>query len=157
MMPTVSPILARIDLDRIICNARAIKARTGVELLPVIKADAYGFGAQKVAVALREVADRFCGFSLDEAERIGLQPITGKEAIALGPPDIQRADEYIARHVRPVVWNIEQARGLRAARPILNIDTAMQRFACPSDQVDAVMAAGAIDEAITHTTTISHV
>ena len=42
----------------------------------------------------------------------------------------------------------------RDARPILCVDTGMQRFACAREQIDDVIRAGAIDEAFTHAVTL---
>src|SRR5207253_8430168 len=47
-----------------------------------------------------------------------------------------------------------RARALRAARPVVCVDTGMQRFACPRENLDEVIAAGDCDEAFTHATTI---
>jgi alanine racemase len=52
------------------------------------------------------------------------------------------------------VWDAERARELRAARPVLSVDTGMQRFACPREKIDEVLAAGACDEAFTHAVTL---
>lgn len=152
-----SPIRSRIHLDRIVENVRAVKARVGVEVWPVVKADAYGLGAQRVAEALRQVADGYCVFALDEAIDIDLHRLTGKPVIALGPGEPVRLSEYLAHHVRPVVCGVEQAKAMRDAQPILNIDTGMQRFACCAEVIGAALEAGAITEAITHATTLAHV
>ena len=45
---------------------------------------------------------------------------------------------------------------LRAARPVLIVDTGQQRFACPREQIDEVIGAGEIDEAFTHATRVDH-
>jgi alanine racemase len=44
-----------VDLDALICNARAVQTRAGVPIIPMIKADAYGLGAVRVAMALESV------------------------------------------------------------------------------------------------------
>src|SRR5207249_1272045 len=46
---------------------------------------------------------------------------------------------------------------LRRANQVLSVDTGMQRFACPRDQIDAVIRAGDIKEASTHATRLEHV
>ncbi len=126
-------------------------------MLAVIKADAYGLGAEAVARTIADLADGFCLFSLREAAAIRLWELTGKPSMTLGPdPGVGEA-EYLAEHVRPSVWIVERATSLRAARPILSVDTGMQRFACPPEQIDAVLAAGGCDEAFTHATRLGHV
>src|SRR4051794_37376426 len=59
----------RIDLARVRNAAQAIAHRTGVPVIAVMKADAYGLGAREVVEALRDVpnvAGFYC-FSLREA------------------------------------------------------------------------------------------
>jgi alanine racemase len=146
-----------VDLNRVRRNAERIARDTGVELIAVIKADAYGLGAAPVASALADIAGRFAVFSPDEAKAIELWNRTGKEAIAIGPPAWDDPAEYRAQHVRPAVANVGQAARLRSAHPILCVDTGQQRFACLPDQVDEVLRAGAIDEAFTHASRLDQV
>ncbi len=147
-------VVVAIDCARIRANARAIRRRTGVELIAVVKADAYGLGAGEVAACLRGVADRLAVFSLAEAQAAGLWRRSGLPSIALGPPDGTPAD-YHGAHLRPAVSTVAEARRLRAARPIVCLDTGMRRFACPPSGLAAVLAAGAGDEVFTHAATLS--
>jgi alanine racemase len=145
-----------IDLERVRQNAREAAARVGVGVWATIKADAYGLGAARAAAALADAVEGFCVFSLAEATAIDLWKLAGKPAIALGPPQTLDPAPWIEAHVRPAVSSVEQARALRAARPILCVDTGMQRFACPPEQVAAALDAGGIDEAFTHATQLEH-
>ena len=64
---------AEIDLDCIEHNFREMKARLGEDtrFLGVVKADAYGHGASKVAAVLQEAGcDYFAVACLDEAMRL---------------------------------------------------------------------------------------
>src|SRR5687768_13114220 len=137
MPMSVSPHVAvRIDLARVRENVASIKRKTEVEVWPVIKADAYGLGATRVAEALRDIADGFCVFALHEAIDAGVFARTGKTIIAIGPPESRDVDAYRAHHVRPAVSSVGEATQLRDAGPILAIDTGMQRFACPAARID---------------------
>ena len=149
-MDSSSPIALRVDLQRIAANARHIAQKTGVAVYPVIKANAYGLGAQRVAPVLADSADHFCVFSLEEAQAARIWQLTGKPAIALGPPTTLDPRPWIQARVRPAVSTLEQAQALRQARPVLCVDTGMQRFACPPAQVGQILAAGEIEEAFTH-------
>src|SRR3982751_6210837 len=51
---TVGRAWIEVDLGAIPRNAAAIAARAGVPILPMVKADAYGLGAARVARALDE-------------------------------------------------------------------------------------------------------
>jgi alanine racemase len=151
-------VTVRINLPRIKQNLQHVKMQTGVTVLAVVKADAYGLGAVKVADAIGGLTDGFCVFRLQEAVDAQLWQRTKKRVIALGPPDpALDPTPYIENGVAPAVTTVEQAKALRAAKPILCIDTGMQRFACPPEQVEAVLRAGDIHEAFTHGTRIEHV
>jgi len=154
LSPQVQP---HIDLARIRANARDLAARTRTPIWATIKADAYGLGAARVAPALADLVEGFCVFALEEAQAIDLWNLTHKPAIALGPPSTLDPAPWLAAHVRPAVSTIEQARALAPARPILCVDTGMQRFACPVPDVPAVLDAAPIDEVFTHATRLEHV
>jgi alanine racemase len=139
-----------INLQRVRANAELVKKLAGVPVLAVIKSDAYGLGAKAVAEAISAIVDGFCVFSLDEARRINLRELGGKPILAIGPPDDVEPAEYFAAGVHPTVWTVEQARRLAAAKPALNVDTGMQRFSCPPEMVQDVLAVGGISQAFTH-------
>jgi alanine racemase len=144
-------VTVRIDLARVRANAEAIKGRVGpdVEVIAVVKADAYGLGASPVARAIAGVVDRFCVFSLAEAVEAGLD-LTGKPTLTLSPPQSLDPDDYLRHNVRPAVTSAEQAAALRRARCVLCVDTGMQRFACPPAEAERAIAAGGCEEAFTH-------
>jgi alanine racemase len=146
-----------VDLSRIVRNAQAIRRSTGVALIAIIKADAYGMGADRIASALADSVDEFAIFSPEEARVIDLWNRTGKAALAIGPPQWDDPAEYRSLHVRPAVSTVEQARKLKSALPVLCLDTGQQRFACPIDQADKVLREGNIDEAFTHASRIDQV
>jgi len=156
-VPISKHVAVRVDLDQIRRNARAIALRAGVPILAVVKADAYGLGAEQVAKALGDLVGGFCVFSLAEAVTARIWETTGQPTMTLGPDPGVGAEEYLQHHVRPAVWTVERAVKLRMARPILSVDTGMQRFSCPADQIDVVLAAGGCDEACTHALRASHV
>jgi len=146
-----------VDLSRVRANALAIRRRVGVDVLAVVKADAYGLGAAHVARAIGDIVQGFCVFNLAEARAADLWETAKQPILAIGPSDGMEPAEFVAAHVRPVVWTVEQATRLRAALPVLCVDTAMQRFACPADQVESVLAAGQCGEAFTHAVRLEHV
>lgn len=134
-----------VNLDSIRANSEDIRRRTGVTLIAVIKADAYGLGAPRVADALASIADDFAYFNIDEAREV-VRP-----GIVLGPPD---ADPSVFRELalRPCVGALDDARRFRQLPSVLNVDTGMQRFGCDPLQVDELLAVGNFVEACTHTT-----
>src|SRR4051794_15233823 len=97
----------RVDLARVRASARAIAARSGVPVIAVVKADAYGLGARRVAEALTDLVSGFYTFSLREAVEAGLGQLTGLPTIALEPLPGEDARGYLEHHVRPAVWSTE--------------------------------------------------
>jgi alanine racemase len=146
-----------IDLNRLRQNAQAIARATGVAVIAIIKADAYGLGAERIATALADVVDQFAVFSPDEAKAIDLWNRTGKSALAIGPPQWDDPAAYRAQHVRPAISTIEQARKLNSASPVLCVDTGQQRFACPIGQVESLLREGGCEEAFTHASRLEQV
>lgn len=144
--------LAVIDLDRIRANVAAIAARTGVDVIAVVKADGYGLGMMPVALAIKDLVAGYYVFRPSEAIENDLARQTGKPVLC-ALSDKHAAEELIAHRIRPGVWDVTTASRLRACEPILAVDTGQQRFACPPDQIDAVAAAGACREAYTHAST----
>lgn len=156
MLPVASKSV-RIDSGRLRSNVQAIAERTGVEVWAVIKADAYGLGARRVAPIIADLVAGFCFFRLSEAITADIWNLCGKPSIALGPPESDDPQLYRQYHLRPAVATVEQARLLREADPILAVDTGMHRFACAQEQMEAVLAAGGCREAFTHATRLEHV
>ena len=146
-----------IDFDRIRANVQDIRQRTAVSVYAVVKADAYGLGARAISQAVADLVDGFCVYSLREAAEAELWNRTAKPSILLGPPDSLDPDAYLREHARPAVSTIDQAAALRRANPLLCVDTGMQRFACPPEQIDEVLRAGDIHEAFTHAARIEQV
>ena len=147
----------QIDLTRVRQNAAAICAQVKVPVWAVVKADAYGLGIDAILPVLKDVVEGWCVFTLDEAESARIWERTGKSSLALSLATNENASRYVAAHVRPAVWDVQRAAALREARPVASVDTGMQRFACPLNQIDAVLAAGKCDEAFTHATSIPNI
>lgn len=145
-----------IDLGPVRENVASIAGRCGVDVIAVVKADGYGLGARRIAETIADLVAGFCVFSLNEAITANLWEVAHKPTLSLGPSVDVEAGDLIAAGVRPSVWTVEEARRLRGARPVLCVDTGMQRFACPPGNVGAVISAGEIDEAFTHAARIEH-
>lgn len=152
-----SAVRVQINLGKIRAAAGEIRRKTKVDVLAVIKADAYGLGAREVAGAIADVVQGFCFFSLKEAIAANLDARSRKASILLGPPGSKVAQDYISLNLRPAVSTLEQATELRKANPILCVDAGMQRFACPPPQIDQVVAAGGCKEAFAHAPTMEQV
>lgn len=140
-----SQVQVTIDLGRIRSSAEQIRKRTGVALIAVVKADAYGLGARRVVDALDSVADLFAYFSFDEAREIR------RPGIVLGPPNGE-ASEHAELRVMPTVANERDAQRYAGIPAVLNVDTGMCRFGCPPQEVDALLKRSHFEHAFTHAT-----
>jgi alanine racemase len=147
-------VAVRVDLRRIRRNAEDVARRTAVPVLAVVKADAYGLGAARVAPAIRDVVDGYYVFDAAEAVQYRLFAETGRRTIALLGASNDPQD-YRSHRIHPAVWTAERAAALKAARPVLCVDTGQQRFACPPEPelLEQVLKAGECLEAMTHAST----
>lgn len=97
--------VAKISLRTIEENALYFKNRTGAKLCAVVKDDAYGHGAEKVAAALHEIADCFAVSNIDEAA--ALQSATDKDILILTPPANEAEAKEIA--LRGCIMSVDSA------------------------------------------------
>lgn len=87
-------IRANIHLRNIRANAQAFKTLTGTRLCAVVKANAYGHGAEETVCALEGIADVFAVSLLCEAVAIRTAAC-GKDILILTPP-VSEEDVYLA-------------------------------------------------------------
>lgn len=134
-----------VNLDAIAHNVRTIKNHIGpaVDLMAVVKANAYGHGALEVAqTALRHGASRLAVARIDEGVQLREAGITAPILImSYTPPD---AVELAAAHdLTPAVTEPEVAEALSARAVALGrgvpvhikVDTGMGRFGLLPDEV----------------------
>ena len=138
----------KIDLDAIEANIDAIRARAGVDVMAVIKADAYGHGAIQVARLLQDKCSFFGVSSVLEAmelRRAGLyNPI-----LILGHTPVSAFPALIQAEIRPTIFHYEDALALsRAAQEAdktavfhLAVDTGMSRIGFQATEEDADICA----------------
>ena len=97
-----------VDLKAIQANAKAIKARTGGQLIAVVKADAYGHGAIAVTEALHTIADMFAVATVAEGIELREAGIRKPILILFSPlPDL--AEEIVAYDLTPAIDNFTLA------------------------------------------------
>lgn len=134
-----------IDLGRVRESAERIRRRTGVAVIAVVKADAYGLGAVEVCDILAPVVSEFAYFSIHEARQVG------RPGIVMGPPQGDPA-WYAELKVRPAIANRRDAERFSDLSAVLNLDTGMQRFGCPPEQAADILRHYNIREAMSHCT-----
>ena len=140
-----SRIYARIDLDRLIRNANALneKMSSDSKMICVIKADAYGHGALRIAQEL-ELLDYVAGYAVatvEEALELRHNNIS-KMILILGFVFPEEYENIAKFDIRPVVFSYEQAVGLsNAAQKVgkninihIKLDTGMNRIGYRLDE-----------------------
>jgi alanine racemase len=132
-----------IDLSRVRASAEEIRARTHVPVIAVVKADAYGLGAPRVAEVLAPVVDDFAYFTIEEARAVN------RPGLVLGPADGQ-PDEYRQRKLRPTVTSRDEVARLAGLPVAINVDTGMHWLGCQPDELDDLLARSSATEVYTH-------
>ena len=139
-----------IDLEAIRNNIRFILDRSGVQVMAIVKANAYGHGAVPVARAAIQAGATWCGVARVgealELRQAGLDcPV-----LLLGYTPPERYAEMVTQRVSMTAWDLEQMKGLSAAaanmnttaRIHLNVDTGMSRLGVrPEEALGLIRAA----------------
>ncbi len=142
----IRPTRVEIDLSAVRENFLQLRAFAGpAELLPIVKADAYGHGAVPCARTLEAAGATFFGVALTE-EGIELrQAGIGARILVLGGAYGARWDLLVGEDLTPLVFRREQLEGLAAAaraqgKPAvahLKVDTGMGRLGIPPTEIIA--------------------
>ena len=143
--------LITIDLDAITANWRSMDRLSAPSTVTasVVKADAYGLGADVIATRLAaEGCNLFFVMSLDEGIRLRqslrLAGFNGLPIFCLSGCHAGQEDEYLANGLSPVINNLSQVArlGIFAKRhdlaipAALHIDTGMTRLGLTPDETD---------------------
>jgi len=139
------PTWVEVDLEAIAYNVRRIKeiVGPGVEVLAVLKADAYGHGAITVARTALNNGATFCGVaSVNEAVRMRAGGVDAP-ILVLGYTPAWLAREALLHDVTLTLYDADVARAFsraatdlrRTARVHLKVDTGMGRLGLLPDQV----------------------
>ncbi|HUW77486.1 MAG TPA: alanine racemase [Candidatus Nanopelagicaceae bacterium] len=149
MNSSVHRAVATIDLTAIAENARALRARAGVELMAVLKADAYGHGLIPVAKAAISGGATWLGTALlQEALDLRLAGINDVRIMAWLTPPGDQYREAIENDIdlsAASVESVEEIAGIarrmnRKARLHLEVDTGMTRGGALGAWPDVVAA-----------------
>ena len=135
-----------VDLDAIAANFAAMRERGKAEVIAVVKADAYGHGAEAVGQTLAEAgAAMLAVATVEEALVLRAAGIRSPILILLGTADRPEAEAAVDADCAVVVWRVEEARMLdevasAAGRPALvhvKVDTGLTRLGAPLDEAVA--------------------
>ncbi len=139
-VPCLRPSWVQVDLDAIVHNFQQVKSLLGdKKLLAIVKADAYGLGAEPVSRTLQQAGvDGFGVVMLDEAIQLRRYGIT-KPILNMGEILAEHADYAVQYDIEQMVFRPEMAQALSesAARQgkkavvHFKINTGMGRYGAP--------------------------
>lgn len=116
-----------VDLGAVRKNAEYLIKKTGKKLIAVVKADAYGNGAQRVVEALKGLSALFAVATADEALAVAEQ---GAKALVMSPLSEAETEKLKGREIAVCVSDEEEA-ALAAKHGIpvhVAVDTGMHRY-----------------------------
>ena len=138
----------KIDLDVIEGNFAAVSHKTGVPVMAIIKADAYGHGAVQVARCLRDKCAFFGVSSMLEALELR-QAGLSTPILILGHTPVSAYPIAIKEGIRPAIFHYEDALALSEAACRLGVsapfhfavDTGMSRIGFQATREEAALCA----------------
>ena len=138
----------KIDLDAISANFDAIAAKTKVPVMAVVKADAYGHGAIRIARLLEEKCDFFGVASILEALELRNAGLS-KPILLLGYTPPEAYATAINHDIRPTIFRYEDGVALSNAAQALGktarfhfaVDTGMSRIGFQVTDTEADLCA----------------
>jgi len=141
------PTWAEVDLDAIAANVTALQRHLSgsTQLMAVVKANAYGHGAEMVARTALESGATWLGVNIvDEGVQLRQAGLTAP-ILVLGHCPPREAEKTVANHLTPTVTTLETALALASASaerglvtPVhLKVDTGMGRYGLLPEEVVA--------------------
>lgn len=155
-MSALRSSIVDVDLDAVAHNVAAICAKApGRQLIAVVKADAYGHGAEVTSRALLESgADMLAAYTADEAVALRRSGIRARILVLGGVSDSGEAAAAVEHDLDVVVWDEGRAAALAAAarsakrrsRVHFKVDTGLTRLgALPADAPERYRRIRSID------------
>ena len=134
----------KIDLDAIESNIDAIRKKAGVDVMAVVKADAYGHGAVQVTRLLQDKCSFFGVSSILEAMELRRAGIYNPILI-LGHTPISAFPALVQAEIRPTIYHYDAAVALskaavqqgKTAAFHIAVDTGMSRIGFQATEADA--------------------
>src|ERR1700678_3067515 len=147
------PLWAEVSSHRLLTNYKKLRRIAGprAEVMPVVKANAYGHDVLACAPLLAAAGAQWLGVTSTE-EGAAVRAVCPQPRILLMSGIFRgEADTVIDQGLTPVVWEpwhldlLEEAAATRALAPMslavhLEIDTGMSRQGVGSQELDALLA-----------------
>lgn len=103
-----------VDLDAIVHNIDAVREKTGMKVMAIIKADAYGHGAIQIARLLEDRCAFFGVSSMLEALELRHAGLT-IPILILGYTPVSAFPDAVRNGIRPAIFHYEDALALSQA------------------------------------------
>ena len=135
-----------VDLDVVASNYRSARRISGVQVIPVLKANAYGLGAARLSRLLAdEGATLFAVAELGEA--LEVKRVSGADALVLGMIAPAQMETAVREGIIATVYDIDQAVQLSEvavrlnlpARVHVKIDTGLHRLGFDPDNIGDIL------------------
>ena len=138
----------KIDLDVIEANFNTIREKAGVDVMAVVKADAYGHGAVQVTRLLQDKCAFFGVSSILEAMELRRAGIFNPILI-LGHTPVSAFPVLVQAEIRPTIYHYDAAMALskaaqqqgKTAAFHFAVDTGMSRIGFQATEADADICA----------------
>lgn len=130
------PVWAEVNLQTLRENYIKLQAYTQSEMMPIVKADAYGHGVIPVVKTLIACGARRFGVAILE-EALELKKVYPEVSVMIiGATDAAESDTLVREGIIPAIFQLSQAQALseaavkqnRTAKLHLKIDTGMNRI-----------------------------
>ncbi|CAA7600686.1 Alanine racemase [Acididesulfobacillus acetoxydans] len=151
-MEFMRPVWAEINLAALRRNYARVQSYTHAEMMPIVKANAYGHGALPVAGALRALgAKRFGVALLEEALEIK-QAYPDLTLMVIGTTPEEASDVLVREDIIPGISRLSQAAALsaaavrqeRVARLHVKVDTGMGRIGFRHEDAASILEIAAL-------------
>jgi alanine racemase len=146
-MENARPVWAEVNLKALKRNYERIKTYTKSEIMPIVKADAYGHGALPIVKALMELgAHRFGVALLEEALEIK-RAFPSAQVMTIGYMSTDFAHIIVEEDIISGIYQYAQAESLSKAASVqgknatihLKIDTGMGRIGFREDTFEEIL------------------
>src|SRR3989442_8493444 len=145
-LDTLRSTVADVDLDAITANIAAIRERAKADVIAVVKADAYGHGAEAVAETSFEAgAVMVAVATVEEGLALREGGVNGPILVFFGATDSSEVAHAVAQDLVLTVWDVDRARAIseaaaalhRTARVHFKVGTGLTRLGAPAHEAAA--------------------
>src|SRR5438309_637895 len=139
----VRSTVADVDLDAVAANLTSIRDRAKADVIAVVKADAYGHGAEAVAeISFEAGAVMVAVATVEEGLALREAGVNGPILVFFGPTDSSEVAHAVAQDLVLTVWDQARARAIseaatalrRTARVHFKVDTGLTRLGAPTSE-----------------------